>query len=53
MGWFRLKVDTWEKFVFVNLDPDAAPLTEFLGGLVKRVAPLGLTKLHYFGQSDL
>jgi len=32
----------------VNLDPAAAPLAEFLGGIVKRVAPLGLSKLHYF-----
>lgn len=47
-GLVPVKVDTWEKFVFVNLDPNAAPLAEFLGGIVKRVAPLGLTKLHYF-----
>jgi choline monooxygenase len=47
-GLIPVKVDTWEKFVFVNLDAEAAPLADFLGGLVKRVAPLGLTKLHYF-----
>src|SRR5580704_203975 len=47
-GLVPVKVDTWEQFVFVNLDPDAAPLASFLGGIVKRVAPLGLTKLHYF-----
>jgi len=47
-GLVPVKVDTWEKFVFVNLDPAAAPLAEFLGGLVKRAAPLGLTKLQYF-----
>jgi choline monooxygenase len=40
--------ETWEKFVFVNLDPEAAPLREFLGGLVNRLAPLGVSKLHYF-----
>ncbi len=28
--------------MFVNLDPQAAPLSEFLGGLVQRVAPLNL-----------
>ena len=27
---------------------DAAPLAEFLGGLVQRVAPLGIGKLRYF-----
>ncbi|MFZ0480853.1 MAG: aromatic ring-hydroxylating dioxygenase subunit alpha [Terriglobales bacterium] len=47
-GLVPVKVDTWEKFVFVNLDPQAAPLSEFLGGLVKRAAPLGISKLHYF-----
>src|ERR1700692_4960717 len=47
-GLVPVRVETWEKFVFVNLDVDAAPLTEFLSGLVKRAVPLGLTKLHYF-----
>jgi choline monooxygenase len=47
-GLVPLKVETWEKFVFVNLDPEAAPLQQFLGGLVKRVAPLAVSKLHYF-----
>ncbi len=47
-GLVPVKAETWEKFVFVNLDPLSAPLTNFLGGLVKRVAPLGVSKLHYF-----
>jgi len=47
-GLVPVKAETWEKFVFVNLDPDAAPLREFLGGLVQRMAPLGVSKLHYF-----
>ena len=47
-GLVPVKAETWEKFVFVNLDPQAASLREFLGGLVKRVAPLGVSKLHYF-----
>jgi choline monooxygenase len=47
-GLVPVKADVWEKFVFVNLDPKAAPLTNFLGGLVKRVAPLGVSQLHYF-----
>jgi choline monooxygenase len=47
-GLVLIRVDAWERFVFVNLDPQAAPLHEFLGGLVKRVAPLGISKLHYF-----
>jgi choline monooxygenase len=47
-GLVPIRVETWECFVFINLDNHAAPLTEFLGGLVKRVAPLGVCKLHYF-----
>jgi len=47
-GLVPVKVETWEQFVFVNLDMCAAPLAEYLGGLVKRVAPLGLNKLHYY-----
>jgi choline monooxygenase len=47
-GLVPIRVETWECFVFVNLDPGATLLREFLGGLVKRVAPLGIGKLHYF-----
>lgn len=47
-GLVPINTETWEKFVFVNLDPSAKPLREFLGGLVKRVAPLGVSKLHFF-----
>src|SRR6267378_4486439 len=47
-GLVPVRVDTLETLVFVNLDPRAGSLPEFLGGLVKRAAPLGLSKLHYF-----
>jgi choline monooxygenase len=47
-GLVPVRADTWEKFVFVNLDPQVGPLNDFLGGLVKRVAPLGVSKLRYF-----
>ncbi len=47
-GLIPVKAEIWEKFVFVNLDPQAEPLQQFLGGLVKRVAPLAVSKLHYF-----
>ena len=47
-GLVPVRVENWECFVFVNLDNQAAPLAEFLGGLVRRVAPLGIGKLHYF-----
>ena len=47
-GLVPVRVDTWEQFVFVNLDACAAPLREFLGDLVKRVTPLNLGALHFF-----
>jgi len=47
-GLLPVRAETWEKFVFINLDPQAAPLETFLGGLVKRVAPLNVAKLDYF-----
>jgi choline monooxygenase len=47
-GLVPVRVETWECFVFVNLDPAAPPLQQFLGRLVQRVAPLGVGKLHYF-----
>jgi len=47
-GLVPIRVETWECFVFVNLDNCAPSLLEFLGGMVKRFAPLGISKLHYF-----
>ncbi len=44
-----MKVDTWENFVFVNLDGRAAALRDFLGAVPGLVAPLRLAKkLKYF-----
>src|SRR5947209_5311085 len=43
-GLVPVKVDTWESFVFVNLDRQAAPLQEFLGEVSGIVAPLQLAK---------
>jgi choline monooxygenase len=47
-GLLPVRVETWEQFVFVNLDPEAASLEDFLGGLRQRVAPLNLGRLHFF-----
>jgi choline monooxygenase len=46
-GLVPIRVEVWEKFVFVNLDPQAAPLADFLGELVERVRPLGLSGLKF------
>lgn len=47
-GLLPAGVDTWEQFVFVNLDPEATPLRDFLGRLIRRVAPLNIGSLHFF-----
>jgi phenylpropionate dioxygenase-like ring-hydroxylating dioxygenase large terminal subunit len=47
-GLVPVKANIWEKFVFVNLGPDSTSLADFLGGLVKKTAPLGLSQLNYF-----
>jgi choline monooxygenase len=48
-GLVPVRVDTWENFVFVNLDGRAAPLRGFLGIVLEMVAPLELAKkLHFF-----
>jgi len=46
-GLFPVHVDTWEQFVFVNLDSRALPLQDFLADLVARTRPLSLEKLHF------
>jgi choline monooxygenase len=46
-GLVPVKVATWEKFVLVNLDPNAEPVDHFLGRIMQRMAPLEVTKLHY------
>ena len=48
-GLVPIRVDTWENFVFVNLDGRASPLLKFLGIVTDLVTPLELSKkLHYF-----
>jgi choline monooxygenase len=43
-GLVPVCVDTWENFVFVNLDGRDAPLRAFLSVIPELVAPLGLAK---------
>jgi len=46
-GLVPVRVETWEKFVFVNLDEHAAPLRDFLGELVDRAKPLRFSGLKF------
>src|SRR5271170_3446582 len=48
-GLVPVRVDTWENFIFVNLDGKAGTLAEFLGKVPELVAPLAMReKLHFF-----
>lgn len=47
-GLVPVRVETWEKFVFVSLHPEVRPLDRFLGGLVDRVQALGFDSLQFF-----
>ena len=42
LGLVHLRLDTWGPLVFVNPDPDAAPLEEFLDGMPERIADAGI-----------
>jgi choline monooxygenase len=42
-----VRVEIWENFIFVNLDPHAAPLREFLGALVGLSKPLNFGGLKF------
>jgi choline monooxygenase len=46
-GLVPIRVETWENFIFVNLDPHAAPLRDFLGALVGLAKPLNFGGLQF------
>jgi len=46
-GLHPVRVDTWESFVLVCLDEKTPPLSDHLGELVSRVAPLNVTNLKW------
>jgi choline monooxygenase len=42
LGLVPLLIETWGPFVFVNLDPDAGPLSDFLEDVPERIADAGI-----------
>jgi choline monooxygenase len=46
-GLVPVRVETWENFIFVNLDPHAAPLHDFLGALAGLAKPLNFGGLKF------
>ena len=49
---FPVQVDTWGPLVFVNLDPEAAPLAEYLEGVPDDIAWAGLDDFRCAGHDD-
>src|SRR5919199_1238177 len=46
-GLVPVRVETWEKFVFVNLDERAPSLQQHLGKMAEQFKPLGLANPHF------
>ncbi len=46
-GLVPIHVEIWENFIFVNLDPHAAPLRDYLGALVGLAKPLNFSGLKF------
>jgi choline monooxygenase len=42
-----VRVETWEKFIFVNLDERAPSLQQYLGKMVEQFKPMRLADLHF------
>jgi choline monooxygenase len=49
-GLLPVRVETWEQFIFVTLDPGAADLMTSLGELPGRLAALRLADLRFFAR---
>jgi choline monooxygenase len=47
-GLVPVRVAVWEQFVFITLNEKAPSLESFLGDLPARVAPLSLSRIHFF-----
>lgn len=42
----RVRCEIWDGFVFINMDPSAPPLLEFLGDVTKVMAPYLMQDMH-------
>ena len=45
MGMFPLRLETWEQFIFVNFDPNAVPLSVYLGKIPEQASGFPLQGL--------
>jgi choline monooxygenase len=52
MGMFPLRLETWEKFIFVNFDPAAEPLSTYLGDIPQQARGFQFEGLHLVERRD-
>jgi choline monooxygenase len=52
MGMFPLRLETWEKFIFVNFDPNAEPLSAYLGEIPQQARGFEFEGLHSVERRD-
>jgi phenylpropionate dioxygenase-like ring-hydroxylating dioxygenase large terminal subunit len=52
MGMFPLRLETWEKFIFVNFDPAAEPLSAYLGDIPQQARGFQFEGLHLVERRD-
>jgi choline monooxygenase len=51
-GLARVRAEEWSGLVFVNLDPDAAPLMNTLGEMPQQAARFGFEHMRFFQRRD-
>ncbi len=51
-GLARVRVEEWSGLVFVNLDPDAAPLSQVLGEMPQQAARFAFERMRFFHRQD-
>jgi choline monooxygenase len=52
MGMVPLRLETWEQFIFVNFDPDAAPLMDYLGDIPDQARGFQFAGLQFAERRD-
>jgi phenylpropionate dioxygenase-like ring-hydroxylating dioxygenase large terminal subunit len=52
MGMFPLRLETWGKFIFVNFDPAAEPLSAYLGDIPQQARGFQFEGLHLVERRD-
>src|SRR5579863_4980513 len=52
MGMFPLRLETWEQFIFVNFDPNAVPLSTYLGKIPEQASGFPLQGLQLAERRD-